>query len=737
MTAERGGAPFLKRIKITSFGAFTDKVVGPFTPYLNVVFGENEAGKSTLASFAGGVLFGWEEARGVRNTYKPKNAERAGSLFFAPRPAEGDVDDPDAELVLSRVKNVDGLQGPAELVDDIDRETFQTMFSLTSDELRSLRNTTDVTAKLLTAGSGTGASPAHALAEVQARLAEYTSKAAGIEHSIVRLAAEQDELRAQMTAAAEEAERYKGQDKEFNELAPQRAQLLARLDALNTSIEQLTAQRATLEKLDSQRETLRRQRDELRENEAALAAEHRVREQISDPALVSLGAADERALRDRIDALAEEQAKCAHSVDLAKENCATSTAAYEALLETDDAQEANEKRRSQRSVQVGLSIALPFVFVAAGVPLFMHGREINSLSFTALGIGLVVFALMLAAAALVMLFRPDKAAEALEARKQDAQWVMLQDKKKLETCLAAQQQLSARIRAQLDASGLAAAQGSLRSARSLLSEAKDARAEAGLFQQRQQALASRLSAVEDNLADVERQRARLIERAGLHEDATVAGIDAAIDQKTRQRAGLLETSENLNRRYGELKQELSQAKRAHSFDEIKLRYQQVRTRQDESAQDYARLLLARRMLEAAIGAWESKSQPEVYRQASRLLSLMTDGRWVKVAMTPEGRLQVTDSVKTEREPVHLSLGTCQQLYLALRIALLMTAENVGRSVPILADDILVNFDARRRLGAARALAELSRTRQVILFTCHEEIVESMRSVDPALNVVEL
>ena len=91
MTAERGGAPYLKRMKITSFGAFANKVAGPFTPHLNVVFGENEAGKSTLASFAGGVLFGWEEARGVRNTYKPRNAERAGSLFFAPRPEEGDA----------------------------------------------------------------------------------------------------------------------------------------------------------------------------------------------------------------------------------------------------------------------------------------------------------------------------------------------------------------------------------------------------------------------------------------------------------------------------------------------------------------------------------------------------------------------------------------------------------------------------------------------------------------------
>ena len=165
MTAEHGGAPYLKRMKITSFGAFANKVVGPFTPHLNVVFGENEAGKSTLASFAGGVLFGWEEARGVRNTYKPRNADRAGSLFFAPRPEEGDslqgenadasaaasasepgvlasgsVSESENELVLSRVRNADGLQGPVELVDDIDRETFQTMFSLTADELRSLRS---------------------------------------------------------------------------------------------------------------------------------------------------------------------------------------------------------------------------------------------------------------------------------------------------------------------------------------------------------------------------------------------------------------------------------------------------------------------------------------------------------------------------------------------------------------------------------------------------------------------
>ena len=320
---------------------------------------------------------------------------------------------------------------------------------------------------------------------------------------------------------------------------------------------------------------------------------------------------------------------------------------------------------------------------------------------------------------------------------QDAQWVMLQDQKKLEACRKSQDAFRARARTQLDAAGLGDAQGSLRRARTLLDEAKDARAESNLYQQRRQALVSRRSALEDSLALAKRQRRRLFERIDPRAERTVEALDAALAQKSQQRTGLLETSEHLNRRYGELKQELSHAVQEKDFDELKLRYEQVRTRLDESARDYARLLLARRMLEAAIAAWESKSQPEVYCQASRLLSLMTDGRWTKVSMTADGRLQVTDAVKTAREPLHLSLGTCQQLYLALRIALLMTADNVGCAIPILADDILVNFDAERRAGAARALAELARMRQVILFTCHEEIVETMREADPTLNEVVL
>ena len=88
-------------------------------------------------------------------------------------------------------------------------------------------------------------------------------------------------------------------------------------------------------------------------------------------------------------------------------------------------------------------------------------------------------------------------------------------------------------------------------------------------------------------------------------------------------------------------------------------------------------------------------------------------------------------------PEHLSMGTRQQLYLSLRIALLLTADAVGRKLPVMCDDILVNFDEKRRAGAVRALAQLAEHRQVILFTCHPEVVKLFSSLEPSVNHIEL
>jgi uncharacterized protein YhaN len=157
----------------------------------------------------------------------------------------------------------------------------------------------------------------------------------------------------------------------------------------------------------------------------------------------------------------------------------------------------------------------------------------------------------------------------------------------------------------------------------------------------------------------------------------------------------------------------------------------------ERKSELVTLMLAKRMLEKSILAWESRSQPEVYAQASKLLELITGGVWVRVSMSPEGTLNAVSASGEARNVRHLSLGTCQQLYLSLRIAMLMHAGDVGRAVPVIADDMLVHFDAERRKNAALALAQLAEVRQVIVFTCHRETVEALQAAQPGLNYLEL
>jgi len=45
-------------------------------------------------------------------------------------------------------------------------------------------------------------------------------------------------------------------------------------------------------------------------------------------------------------------------------------------------------------------------------------------------------------------------------------------------------------------------------------------------------------------------------------------------------------------------------------------------------------------------------------------------------------------------------------------------ETSGEPLPIVMDDILVNFDQDRAARAARSIEQLSRTCQIIYFTCH-------------------
>lgn len=729
---------YLETIRAERYGGQENREVGPFDAGLNIVHGPNEAGKSTMVSLVRGVLFGWEEAHGVRNTYHPATGGRAGELTWR-SPAWETAPGESPRVSLARTEG--GTAGDASGIVDIDQQTFDTIFSLTTDELGSLRNSSDVTARLLTAGSGMAADPASAFVEIERRIANT---------GVYQLSSDLDEKREQVKKAVERERLLVQEDRELRELKASRAVAAEHVAAVEAELDNLMEARAELAAAENRAARLTEERDRLNGELAELSAQMPEGGSVA-PELLNLDSAEDRVLVDRLDELSDEQEKIDRLIDSAKENSATSSAAYEALRELDEDEVAASRQLRNRPGQASISLLLPIAFIASGITLFVHGRQINSLSITALGVSLVVVAVFLAVAAFIVLFRQPKGAEQLEARRQDAQWVMLQDKKKLDACLAEREEFNAKANRILNDAGLAQAAGSIRQAKALLEEARELRAARAEEAQKGSALGLRIHLAEKELEEIAELRTRISELAGasgaqLGEGAVggmmghrslLATLDTLIREKTAQRDALVDAASDMSERLGELSHELAAARADRSTDQLKLEYHQIRTRLREEKHELITLLLARRMLERSIATWENQGQPEVYAQAGLLLDVITDGRWVGVSTSQTGSLIAIGADGTERDPRHLSLGTCQQLYLALRLALLITVEDVGRAIPVLVDDVLVNFDSVRRRGAAKALAELARHRQVIVFTCHSETVAALCAADPSATCINL
>ncbi|MBF0476616.1 MAG: hypothetical protein HQK59_12460 [Deltaproteobacteria bacterium] len=82
----------------------------------------------------------------------------------------------------------------------------------------------------------------------------------------------------------------------------------------------------------------------------------------------------------------------------------------------------------------------------------------------------------------------------------------------------------------------------------------------------------------------------------------------------------------------------------------------------------------------------------------------------------------------------MSDGTCDQLYLSLRLAALERHVREVGPLPFILDDILVNFDDDRSKATLQALAELANKNQIIYFTHHAHILTLAREAVPPDNL---
>lgn len=146
------------------------------------------------------------------------------------------------------------------------------------------------------------------------------------------------------------------------------------------------------------------------------------------------------------------------------------------------------------------------------------------------------------------------------------------------------------------------------------------------------------------------------------------------------------------------------------------------------AQHYIHLRLAAGILGRVMDRYRQANQGGVLARAGALFSELTLGSFagVQVEVQENGGMQVM-GIRPDKGTMvpttGMSEGSCDQLYLAFRIALLEAYLERNAPVPLLVDDLLITFDDRRSVAALRVLAALGRQTQVIFFTHHQRLVE--------------
>ena len=147
------------------------------------------------------------------------------------------------------------------------------------------------------------------------------------------------------------------------------------------------------------------------------------------------------------------------------------------------------------------------------------------------------------------------------------------------------------------------------------------------------------------------------------------------------------------------------------------------------------LATASRVLDAIRETYEQHRQPETLREASGYLERLTGGRYCRV-WTPLGEhsLRVDDAEGRSLQVESLSRGTREQLFLSLRLALASCYARRGAQLPLVLDDVLVNFDADRAKAAVAVLRDFAAAgHQLLVFTCHEHILKLFKSLKTAVG----
>lgn len=225
-------------------------------------------------------------------------------------------------------------------------------------------------------------------------------------------------------------------------------------------------------------------------------------------------------------------------------------------------------------------------------------------------------------------------------------------------------------------------------------------------------------------------RERIAEAEARGEDWAVDS-DAVAQRRAREET-LSGEIEDLLRAIQGHEKDLEHLRRRTTLDELDGEILAVEEKVRELSRHRDRLWILGRVVREAERQLREEHQPAILQEAGRLLERLTQGRYDRLVLS--GRDGRSFRVRGPAAPTALAIerplsaGTREQVYLALRLAILDQLDRAGERLPLLLDEVLVNWDPARREAGLAVLEEVSRNRQCLFFTCHPDMAARLEGL---------
>lgn len=159
---------------------------------------------------------------------------------------------------------------------------------------------------------------------------------------------------------------------------------------------------------------------------------------------------------------------------------------------------------------------------------------------------------------------------------------------------------------------------------------------------------------------------------------------------------------------------------------VKLTQQKRRLEQRGEA-----LSIAIRILEESTNNVQKKYIPVMNKVFKETFSGLTGEKYSDIRAGENLSIMLSDPRAEIVVPVTLlSNGTIDQMYLALRIAISETVLKINESLPFIMDEPFAQYDDERTDNALKYIYDISKKQQVIIFTCKQREVDLISSKYP-------